>query len=331
MLFRSLESLLDRVRNNGMSYAPAMTDVLLEAGDVIALQLAGHRHGAEVPAEAVEQVCRKLQQLLGEGTPPADPSAAVPELLPVGEEAGRRRLRIDFAPDGDIFQRGVRIEGLVAELKELGDLHASASVSLPEDMGDFHPERCYTSWRFTLATSASDDDIRDIFIFAAEEEQLSIVELPLVGRAKTAPGQAPEAATPDHAIHGRRACDRDETAPGAFGRRSGESESSIRVSVAKADQLINQVGELVITQAMLSQVAGQLDPVLYETLHRSLLQLERNTRDLQRSVMSIRLVPISLVFNRFPRMVRELAAKLGKQVELRLVGEIGRASCRERV
>ncbi|MBW4057101.1 MAG: chemotaxis protein CheA, partial [Proteobacteria bacterium] len=81
------------------------------------------------------------------------------------------------------------------------------------------------------------------------------------------------------------------------------------------------VGELVITQLMLAQTATSLDPVLYESLHRSLLQLERNTRDLQQSVMSIRLMPISIVFSRFPRMVRELAAKLGKQVELKTVGD----------
>ena len=85
--------------------------------------------------------------------------------------------------------------------------------------------------------------------------------------------------------------------------------------------MINQVGELVITQLMLAQTAGALDPVLYENLHRSLLQLERNTRDLQQSVMSMRLMPISIVFSRFPRMVRELAAKLGKQAELKTIGD----------
>jgi two-component system chemotaxis sensor kinase CheA len=120
---------------------------------------------------------------------------------------------------------------------------------------------------------------------------------------------------------GRRAYDKNEQAPGAYGRRTGESESSIRVGVTKVDQLINQVGELVITQLMLAQTAAALDPVLYENLHRSLLQLEHNTRGLQQSVMSIRLVPIGLVFSRFPRMVRELATKLGKQVELKMIGE----------
>ena len=111
--------------------------------------------------------------------------------------------------------------------------------------------------------------------------------------------------------HGRRAGDRGEAA----------EASSIRVGVEKVDQLINLVGELVITQAMLAQTASRVDPVLYESLMNGLATLERNTRDLQESVMSIRMMPISFVFSRFPRVVRDLAGKLNKQVELKTVGE----------
>ena len=99
------------------------------------------------------------------------------------------------------------------------------------------------------------------------------------------------------------------------------SESSIRVSVEKVDQLINLVGELVITQAMLLQTAVQIQDAASEHLMQGLTQLERNTRDLQESVMSIRMLPISFVFSRFPRLVRDLSGKLGKQVELKLSGE----------
>lgn len=97
--------------------------------------------------------------------------------------------------------------------------------------------------------------------------------------------------------------------------------SSIRVSVEKVDQIINLVGELVITQAMLAQTANSHDAGLQERLAMSLAQLDRNTRDLQEAAMSIRMMPISAVFNRFPRVVRDLAARLGKQVELKLAGE----------
>lgn len=102
---------------------------------------------------------------------------------------------------------------------------------------------------------------------------------------------------------------------------SASETSSIRVSIEKVDQMINLVGELVITQAMLAQTASQFDPVLFEKLHSGMSQLERNTRDLQESVMSIRMMPISFVFSRYPRVVRDLASKLNKRVELKTVGE----------
>lgn len=103
--------------------------------------------------------------------------------------------------------------------------------------------------------------------------------------------------------------------------KGGGADSSIRVSVEKVDQLINQVGELVITQAMLAQMASEVDPILHEKMANGLAQLERNTRDLQDSVMSIRMMPISIVFSRFPRVVRDLAGKLNKKVKLEMVGE----------
>ena len=102
---------------------------------------------------------------------------------------------------------------------------------------------------------------------------------------------------------------------------SSGTETSIRVNTEKVDQLINQVGELVITQAMLMQISNDLDPSEYDVLLNRLTQLERNTRDLQESVMSIRMMPISFVFGRFPRVVRDLSSKLKKKIELRLVGD----------
>jgi two-component system chemotaxis sensor kinase CheA len=96
---------------------------------------------------------------------------------------------------------------------------------------------------------------------------------------------------------------------------AGAESSSIRVSIEKVDQLINLVGELVITQAMIEQRSDGLDPMVHERLLNSVTQLTRNTRDLQEAVMSIRMMPMDFVFSRFPRMVRDLAAKLGKKVD----------------
>jgi two-component system chemotaxis sensor kinase CheA len=336
-----LESLLDGIRNHEIPFRPAMVDLFLEAGDVIAMQLAGHREGAAVDQSAVDGIRDRLRQVIEAGSVPAgDVSAA-----PAGDSApaaaagapGLVRYELDFRPDPDVFKRGVRMESLFAELEELGELTVAAELPSPEDFTTFDPEICASSWHLTLVTTATEGEIRDIFEFVADEDQLQVRQVSVAAASSPAdaltavgadtqpaaggnlPAEA-EAGIVDQPA-GRRAYDRNEQAPGAFGRRGSEAESSIRVGVAKVDQLINQVGELVITQLMLAQTASSLDPVVHESLHRSLLQLERNTRDLQQSVMSIRLVPISIVFSRFPRMVRELAAKLGKQVELKTIGD----------
>jgi two-component system chemotaxis sensor kinase CheA len=142
----------------------------------------------------------------------------------------------------------------------------------------------------------------------------------------SAPPAKPAAQPPEW---GRRTTDHPDVIVAAAGRRGNDKQvvspngdsSSIRVGVDKVDQLINLVGELVITQAMLAQRAGRLEAEGVSELSVGMADLERNTRDLQEAVMSIRMMPMSFVFNRFPRMLRDLAAKLGKQVELKTVGD----------
>lgn len=339
-----MESLLDRVRNHEIPFTTAMIDLFLEAGDVIAMQLAGHRDGAEVRQEAVDQISSKLRRYIDEksaaiGTDATETGVATAADTTADSLPGCHLFEMEFTPDPDIFKRGVRLEQLFLELEQLGELTINAEISAIPEFGTFDPEMCATCWQFTLKTTASEENIREIFEFVADEDQLNIrvitdqqdcdnhgdsartVDLPGIQAPSARTASLPPADNVTCISPGRRASDRNETAPGAFGRRSSEADSSIRVGVTKVDQLINQVGELVITQAMLAQAAAGVDPVQYENLHRGLLQLERNTRDLQQSVMSIRLVPISVVFNRFPRMVRDLAAKLGKQVELKTFGD----------
>ncbi|WP_322010924.1 chemotaxis protein CheA [Paraburkholderia sp. J12] len=123
---------------------------------------------------------------------------------------------------------------------------------------------------------------------------------------------APQAAAP--------AAEADRKQRPAAAAASAEG-SSIRVGVEKVDQLINLVGELVITQAMLAETTSTFDPALHDRLFNGMAQLERNARDLQEAVMSIRMMPMDYVFSRFPRLVRDLAAKLGKEVELVTFGQ----------
>ncbi|AOR68009.1 chemotaxis protein CheA [Burkholderia stabilis] len=124
----------------------------------------------------------------------------------------------------------------------------------------------------------------------------------------------------DHAAQAAAHHD-DKRARPAAAAATGAEGSSIRVGVEKVDQLINLVGELVITQAMLAETASAFDPALHDRLFNGMAQLERNARDLQEAVMSIRMMPMDYVFSRFPRLVRDLAGKLGKQVELVTFGQ----------
>ncbi|MGU7813586.1 chemotaxis protein CheA [Burkholderia sp. AW49-1] len=144
--------------------------------------------------------------------------------------------------------------------------------------------------------------------------------------APQAPSQpAPQAAPQPHAEPAapaaHAAAHHDDKRPRPAAAASGAEGSSIRVGVEKVDQLINLVGELVITQAMLAETASAFDPALHDRLFNGMAQLERNARDLQEAVMSIRMMPMDYVFSRFPRLVRDLAGKLGKQVELVTFGQ----------
>ncbi|MDN8011581.1 chemotaxis protein CheA [Burkholderia multivorans] len=138
---------------------------------------------------------------------------------------------------------------------------------------------------------------------------------PAAAHAAHAESPAPSAAAQPAAHHD------DKRARPAAAAAAGAEGSSIRVGVEKVDQLINLVGELVITQAMLAETASAFDPALHDRLFNGMAQLERNARDLQEAVMSIRMMPMDYVFSRFPRLVRDLAGKLGKQVELVTFGQ----------
>lgn len=159
------------------------------------------------------------------------------------------------------------------------------------------------SMKVTLLTSATADDITAVLCFVVNAGQIAVA--PVERRPDVLPESAP-AVLP-----------KSVAAPA---RANGQESGSIRVAVSKVDQIINQVGELIITQAMLSQLSRTLDPASYDLLSSCVAQMERNTRELQESVMSIRMMPMDYVFSRFPRLVHDLGARLNKQVELILKG-----------
>jgi len=212
-----------------------------------------------------------------------EPASDAPDAVAAGGAAGV--LQVDFQGLSDKDR-----ELLLAELALLGTVLASGGAG--------------GALQVTLETGCGADEIIAVCCFLVDESQIRITPA-----AAPAGSDAPVPATGETPATARK--------PAAGAKDS----SSIRVDVEKVDQLINLVGELVITQSMLSEAAAILDPVLYERLLAGLGHLERNARDLQESVMSIRMMPMDSVFSRFPRLIRDTGAKLGKQVRLETYGK----------
>lgn len=333
-----LESLLDRVRKGEMALTGAMVDAFLRSADVLRSQLAGHRgEGAPDPAIA-EDLCAELRRLSEGGNAPATDAAAADMAAPA-TAIPAYRIEFTLAPGAS---HDTVLGNILADLKSRGQLEVLSGPASP-GAGEFVVR---------LATASSEEDIWEALAFVVDPSALKIgIETPAVGKAeaRAAPATAGgedfgffeplynALVPPDTAIaaaepsrkEGRRSTDDPGTDGARTGRRTNDKvaisanadATSIRVNTEKVDQLINLVGELVITQAMLAQVVSRIDPVLHESLLKGMGLLERNTRDLQESVMAIRMMPISFVFSRFPRVVRDLAQKLGKEVELKTHGE----------
>lgn len=201
---------------------------------------------------------------------------------------------------------------LVEELAQLGDVVAQG--------GD------EARYEVTLVSTVSNDDIEAVMCFIVDADQLQIVSAPDAGPAqapaKAASAPAAAAVEPAPAAPAVVPAAEPKAKPPAKAKAKGAGEStSIRVSVDKVDQIINLVGELIITQSMLDQTVSELEGVADGALLNGMSLLQRNARDLQEAVMSIRMIPMDFVFSRFPRVVRETAAKLGKEIELVTEGE----------
>ncbi|CAI2439388.1 Chemotaxis protein CheA [Serratia proteamaculans] len=292
-----LENLLDGARRQEMSLSTEIINLFLETKDIMQEQLDAYKTSQKPDADSFEYICQALRQLaLDAQQQDASVAHSVTEhaaATPAAIEGGMRVCLCGLKPN--------EVPLMLEELGNLGEVK--------------NPHQTESSLEVTLLTSASEDDISAVLCFVLEPEQISFATPP---QAETSV-VAPEPATP--VVAALPVAKADPAVAEAPKARAKASEStSIRVAVEKVDQLINLVGELVITQSMLAQRSGDLDPVNHGDLLNSMSQLERNARDLQESVMSIRMMPMEYVFSRFPRLVRDLAGKLNKQVELQLQG-----------
>ena len=340
-----LESLLDRIRKGEMALTSQHVDAFLAAKDTLKMQLDGHRNGAAVDQDTVANV-RMVLHDLSEGLVPAA-SLVAPSFLhaepkaQTGEGAHRYKIELPSVAQRDINALvdelglmgrvsvtpldGGRSALIITTHESLDDIVAICSFVLdPDDLKIFEAPPLTPEQRALEAAERARIENEQGYGFfdpaddapAAAADDLSDDErgygffqpIEQIRAMAGAEAQAPKAAAAAVVEHHeeKKAVKKDE---------KGAESSSIRVSVEKVDQLINLIGELVITQAMIEQRSSGLDPMLHERLLSSVSQLTRNTRELQEAVMSIRMMPMDFVFSRFPRMVRDLAGKLGKKVD----------------
>ena len=350
-LTHQMESLLDKLRRHELQPNPLMVDVLLESADASRMLLARHQSGDSSEPPSTADLVRRISELAAGGMPgpAAAPAPVAPAPAPVmaapapapvppptaAAKPGQRQIEIQMGP----LERLDQVDGvkdLFRDIVGLGEI-----TEVPSGRPDTRV--------FRVATSSSNDDLLDLFAFHVAREQVRIVDQAVPAQAAAAtwvdkedpPPGAPVAPAPGFGFfdgapgvpQGAEAAApmASEVAPvaakagpakAAANQAAAQPEAAtIRVAINKVDQLINLVGELVITQAMLAQNSRALDPTANQQLLAGLADLDRNTRDLQESVMSIRMIPMSIVFSRFPRMLRDLASKLGKKVDFVTQGE----------
>ncbi len=322
-LTHSLESLLDALRSRRIAATPSAADLLLKSVDVLRAMLQDTRTGRATDAQRVADLQFDIELLVARSAEPARTASgetASRALATVAETGAppsieARVWRIDFRPTPSLRQRGGDPLRLFAELSRLGELEPTVDTSVVPELHELDPERCYLGWSLRLATNAPREAILQVFDWAEGDCELSIEPvLPLTPASAMITG---ERADGPAGASGPTAGPDPPVAPGAGTTPGG---ASIRVSATRIDELINEVGELVITQSMLIQLAAVFAGPAGDRLRAGLAQLERNVRSLQEAVIRMRMVPVSAVLNRLPRMVRELAQKLGKRVQLQMSG-----------
>lgn len=300
-----LENILDGARRGEMQLSTDIINLFLETKDIMQEQLDAYKTAQEPNAESFNYICEALRQLALEAKGIA-PQAAAPVVA-----------LADVAAPAAPASSGLRLQLINLKEKE-PDL-------LLEELGNLGTLTDVVKGASSLEATidgVGKDDIVAVLCFVIDEAQIQFPQDAAPAAVAAAPVAEAEAAAPlqqTATVTDITPAVKRESKRAAAPAKSSES-SSIRVAVEKVDQLINLVGELVITQSMLAQRSGALDPVAHGDLLNSMGQLERNARDLQESVMSIRMMPMEYVFSRFPRLVRDLASKLGKEVELTLLG-----------
>jgi two-component system chemotaxis sensor kinase CheA len=316
----NLENAFDEVRNGRLEVSSELVDLTLAALDQIRAMLEEGAQGAPAAdSAACAEILAQVRRLTGKPeSRQAEKKAAAALTEPA---AGRMRdWYIRFAPGPDMMRCGANPLLLLRELRQLGGLSVKASMAAIPPLAELDPERCYITWEMVLATAAEGDDLRDVFIFVEDGCEVSI-------EPASNQGSSPAPGSPQSSTESAPECAADQTARALKekripqgGRRNydaPDNASSLRVPAAKLDQFVNLVGELVTVQARLSEIAAKCDDAEVAAVSE---EIERLTSSLRENSMNIRMMPIRATFEKFRRLVHDLARDLGKNVELTIEG-----------
>lgn len=332
-----METLLDEMRDGRRQVTQQAVDVLLGSVDCLREMLQAIQDSEEIDQQSVSQHQMALENEFNNvfAADSVQPLANVEADAPFVQSPVTEQIvgwTIAFSPHLNLLKTGNEPVRMFRELATLGDLTVTADLRGIPDLYELDPEECHLSWKLDLQGNVPASEIDDIFDWVEEECDLAtqpiFAELP--DNSDVAPVSSAAESTIDIAqpvqTHAAPSLSSDLTPEGKNTKKdeskaAAKGSSSIRVDTGKIDTLINMVGELVITQSMLSLIGEHFELGKLDQLKNGLSQLERHTRELQESVMNIRMLPISFVFSRFPRLAHDISSKLGKKIELKLIGE----------
>jgi len=344
-----METLLDEMRGGQREIDKTGIDLLLVSVDCLRDMLETQKNGAEHNQEQIDSIQQRLETMLaGEQNDSATESELATPISTAEPQSSANGWRVKFIPHEGMLSTGNDPVLMFKVLEMSGALETRADLSRLPKFADLDPEKCLLSWDILVKGKVHRDEVTEVFDWVEGECDLKITAL--TENAPTDIGETKLSVTPD-ALPNEPVSDdsatnqetNDQPPPTVLeadtssdvdrreqktdrrqtDRRtsSAQESSSIRVNIDKVDGLVNMVGELVITQSMLARFSEESTELNLEMLRDGLEQLERNTRELQESVMQIRMLPISFSFNRFPRLVRDICGTLGKKAELILSGE----------
>jgi two-component system chemotaxis sensor kinase CheA len=335
-----METLLDEMRDGRRQVTQIAVNVLLGSVDCLKEMLTAIQDEQEIDEASVAEHKKTLEIELNGGennsvtTEPSAVETVKSELLQADED-GEQGWHIAFSPHTHLLKTGNDPVRMFRELSGLGELTITVDFQGVPDLYDLDPEECHLSWDLNIIGAIPAEEIDDIFDWVEEDCDLAVQSLSAkAGKVLKSSNTQQTTAAVEQVAQVQTTETQSQVKPvepsdkpqakktnKEVAKSAAKGSGSIRVDTGKIDTLINMVGELVITQSMLSLVGEHFELNRLDQLKNGLAQLERHTRELQESVMNIRMLPISFVFGRFPRLVHDLSTKLEKKIELVLIGE----------